>query len=246
MSANWYENFFHGVALDLWRQAVTPEQTRAEADFLERELQVSPGARLLDVPCGNGRHAIELARRGYRLSGVDLSEEFIREAQERSAAAGAEIEWILEDMRRLPWESEFDGAFCLGNSFGYLDHPGTEDFLAALARAMKPRARFVLQTGLVAESILPLRSPQEWWKAGDILLLVHKEYDIEEGRLNIDYTFIHDGQVETRPGSQGVYTVAEIRRMLARAGLRALSLFGDVAGTPYRVGSPGLLLVAQK
>jgi cyclopropane fatty-acyl-phospholipid synthase-like methyltransferase len=52
---NWYENFFHGVALDLWRKAVPPEHTKAEADFLVQALHCHAGSHLLDVPCGNGR-----------------------------------------------------------------------------------------------------------------------------------------------------------------------------------------------
>jgi len=78
---NWYEDFFHGVPLDLWRQAIPPEKTMAEADFLVKALRLDPGSHLLDVPCGNGRLAFELAKLGYRMTGVDISEEFIAEAR---------------------------------------------------------------------------------------------------------------------------------------------------------------------
>src|SRR6266568_7415380 len=72
--SNWFEDFFHGVANDLWRKCMSPEQTRAEADFLEQTFE--PRSRLLDVPCGNGRHCFELARRGCRMTGLDISTEF--------------------------------------------------------------------------------------------------------------------------------------------------------------------------
>ena len=65
MQSNWQETFFRGVALDAWRRIINPEMTRTEADFLERTLGVDSGAQLLDIPCGNGRHAIELAKGGY-------------------------------------------------------------------------------------------------------------------------------------------------------------------------------------
>ncbi len=71
MNPKWYESFFHGIVLDMWRAAASPEQTRLEADFLERALGLRPGARVLDVPCGFGRHSLELASRGYRPTGVD-------------------------------------------------------------------------------------------------------------------------------------------------------------------------------
>src|SRR6266480_2189897 len=82
--SNWYENFFHGLSLDLWRKAISPKQTKREADFLIKVLQCEKNSHLLDVPCGNGRLSLELARRGYRVTGVDLAEEFVEEA--RSAA----------------------------------------------------------------------------------------------------------------------------------------------------------------
>src|SRR5882762_7709685 len=84
--SNWYENFFHGLSLDLWRKAISPKQTKSEADFLAQLLECKADAHLLDVPCGNGRLSLELARRGCRVTGVDISEEFIEEA--RSAAEG--------------------------------------------------------------------------------------------------------------------------------------------------------------
>ena len=62
MHSDWETNFFRGIALEAWRRCVTAEITSTEADFLERALAIQPGANLLDVPCGNGRHAIELSR----------------------------------------------------------------------------------------------------------------------------------------------------------------------------------------
>ena len=73
MNPNWFETFFEGLALDMWRGACTPEQTAREADFLTDRLELQPGMTVLDVPCGNGRHTIELAQRhGERLRFADL------------------------------------------------------------------------------------------------------------------------------------------------------------------------------
>ena len=85
--SNWYQNFFHGLALDLWRKALPPEHTKAESGFLVQALQCGAGSHLLDVPCGNGRLSRELASRGYRVTGVDISEEFIEEASAMAASA---------------------------------------------------------------------------------------------------------------------------------------------------------------
>jgi SAM-dependent methyltransferase len=245
MQAEWYKDFFRGVALDVWRGAVPPEQTRAEADFLERVLERSPGARLLDVPCGNGRHSLELASRGYRTTGVDIAEEFVCEAQTR-AASGLQAEFLLGDMRHLPWQSEFNGAFCFGNSFGYTEHKGTMDFLSALSRTLQRGSRFVLETGLAAESILPKLQERGWVQINDILFLSARRYEAAESRLYIQYTFVRDDKQETREAWQQVYTVAEIRRLLEQAGLGTLALYSSLDQQPYQLGSPRLILVAEK
>lgn len=73
MYSKWFETFFDGLALDLWRSAVTSEQTAQEAEFLISRLKLQPGMSVLDVPCGNGRHAIQLAQHGVRMTGIDIS-----------------------------------------------------------------------------------------------------------------------------------------------------------------------------
>src|SRR5882672_6968715 len=100
--SNWWEHFFHGIALDFWRAAVSVEQTRAEADFLQQQLQIPGAGKILDVPCGNGRLSLELASRGFDLTGVDLASEFIEEARAESAERGLRVDWFNRDMRELP------------------------------------------------------------------------------------------------------------------------------------------------
>ncbi len=238
----WQSNFFRGVALDFWSLAMTPEITKTEVEFLERALKITPGARLLDVPCGNGRHAIELAKRGCRVTGVDLAAEYIEQARR----APVDSEWILGDMCDLPWSDTFDSVYCMGNSFCYLDAVAAPKFLQAVARCLKPGGRFALATGMAAESILPTLQPKRWHRTGDILTLSEARYDPAEGRLDVDYTFIRNGEVETRPTSSYCFTVAEIRRMHAAAGLETVELSPWGADGPYRLGAPGLLMVSQK
>src|SRR5437588_6245931 len=103
MTVNWWENFFHGVALDFWRAAISNEQTLAEANFIARHLQLSSDAKVLDVPCGGGRISFELAKRGLQMTGVDMASEFIDEARAKSDGKGGSIDWQQRDMRDLPW-----------------------------------------------------------------------------------------------------------------------------------------------
>src|SRR5262249_26056897 len=147
---NWWERFFEGVAVEMWLQALPPEHTMREADSLERLLGVSPGAPILDVPCGGGRLSRVFAERGYPVTAVDSSDGVLSDA--RSGDASRQVTWERRDMRDLPWHGGFDGAFCVGNSFGYLDDEGNAAFLRAVRATLKPGARFVLDTPMVLEN----------------------------------------------------------------------------------------------
>jgi SAM-dependent methyltransferase len=216
VQSNWYETFFHGVAVELWLNALPAEHTRGEADHLEKLLGGGSGSELLDVPCGAGRLSLELASRGYRVSGVDLSAEFLSHA--RAADPEGRVIWEQRDMRDLPWRDRFDGAFCCGNSFGYLDDEGNAQFLRAVAAVLKRGGRFVLETPMVIESLLPGLKDRPWFKAGDFHLLVRNEYDAVRGRLDIEYTFISNGRVEVRRGTHRAYTYRQLIELMEAAG----------------------------
>jgi cyclopropane fatty-acyl-phospholipid synthase-like methyltransferase len=255
--SDWYENFFHGVTLDLWRQAIPPQQTIAEAEFLIENLDCKHGSHLLDVPCGNGRLSFELAKRGYRVTGIDISEEFIAEAQASVAdppnppagAGGTDlttpIEFVLRDMRHIEGEAIYDGAFCFGNSFAFLEYADMEKFLSGIARALKPNTRFIIETGMAAESVLRKFEEEATDEIGDITFTTRERYLAEESCIESEYIFERDGKTETRLAKEWIYTVAEIRRMLARAGFVVLELYGSLKCDAYKLGSEELFIIAQ-
>jgi len=216
VQSNWWETFFHGVAVDMWLNAISPEHTSKEAAALTRSIGVRPGSELLDVPCGGGRVSLALAADGYRMTGVDLSSEFLAHA--RAADRDGRVGWEQRDMRDLPWRGRFDGAFCIGNSFGYLDDAGNEAFLRAVAQTLKPGARFVLETPMVLENLLPHLDARPWFRVGDIHLLVANAYDHCGGRLTIEYTFVRNGRIETRYGTHQAYTYRQLAALLDAAG----------------------------
>ena len=247
MQPEWFETFFQGVAVEFWNRAIPPALTLMEVDFLEKALATPSGASLLDIPCGGGRHSVELARRGYRMTGIDLSADFLSLARAGAGDGQVEVDFRHGDMRNPNVDAgAFDGAFCFGNSFPYLDRPGASTFLAALSRAIRPGGRLVIDTGCAAESILPTLLPQRWHRFDDIIVMSKASYIASDSRLDIDYTFIQDGKIETRPASSYVFTVAELTRMLADEGFEVVSLNGGFAGERYELGSPRLVLTAQR
>lgn len=246
MSDDWYRGFFDGIVQEMWRLATSEEATLDDVDFLERELGLEPGASILDAPCGHGRHAIELARRGYRPTGVDLAEGMIEAAKVAATERGVEVEWRHSDMRDLPRDGSFDAAFCFGNSFGYLGPAGNRQYLEAVSASLRPGGRFAIHTGMVAESVLPGLEERSWSPIGDLLFLEENRYDAAESCLETTYTFVRDGEVTTRTARHWIYTLRELRELLDAAGLPTVSLYASTDGDPFELGSQQLLLVAER
>lgn len=238
------EQFFSGMFVDCWRTVMPEEVTEQEADFLQQQLKLAPGARVLDVPCGTGRHSCALAARGFQVTGVDLSSTCLSDARALAARKGLSVTWEHRDMSDLPWNNTFDAAFAMGNSLGYADDDHDARFLCAVARALKPGGRFVVDYPAVAEALLPSFQERMWMPIGDMLFLREGRYNHLAGRIETEYTLIRDGKVEKKPWTQRVYTYLEVCRLLAAAGFTDPQAYASPTLEPFKLGSRGLLLVA--
>lgn len=241
-SEHWYRDFFTHDFNEFWRRAVPPEVTDAEVAFGLRCLGVAPPARLLDVPCGSGRHSLRLAAQGYRVTGIDLSADAIGHAQ----AMGGPAEFRCADMRELPDGDHFDGALCLGNSFGYLPDGAMAAFVAALARVLRPGARLLLDSAMIAEALFAGWQQGRDHALGDIRVASHSDYDVLAGRVRTRYRLTRGGVTTEQRVSHRVYTVRELAALLDSHGLRVEALHGGPDGAPFAIGSPRLWLVARR
>ncbi|MFD4641676.1 methyltransferase domain-containing protein [Lentzea sp. NPDC058436] len=234
---SWYTSFFTDLANGFWRGAVQPSQTSAEIDFVTG---LGAGPRVLDVPCGSGRHSIELARRGYSVTGIDISEEAIAHAR----ALAPSLDWRQGDLASLgSFGLTADLALCMGNSFGYLDHAGSLRFLRDLAEAAPV---LVVDYGCTAESILPSLPGEIRMSAGGVDMVAVNSYDVASARLLIDFTFSDGERTQRSTCVQHVYTAGELTRMLHGAGFSSVELFGDTDGSPFEIGGHRLLAVAHR
>ena len=245
--SGWWAQFYLGLCLEYVRHARDEEQTRAELGFIQEAMGLPTRARVLDVPCGNGRLALKMAALHCAVTGIDQSAELIASAKREAVERGLDIGLRQGDMRRLPEDGSYDGAVCLWNSFGYFDDIGNLEFLRAVSRTLKPGGRLALDTPLLETLLLDtVHEPRVWERADDLLALEERGYDHESGRLESTWTFIRDGQREVRGMSTRLYTYRELIAMLEQAGFGLHQAYGDLDLTPFELGAPWLYLVTTK
>jgi len=143
----WYEALFENYARK-YDEEVFVRGTLGECDFIEKEISHDKSIRILDVGCGTGRHVIELANRGYNVTGIDLSEAQLARAREKAEEAGAKVEFLLLDARQLPFRNEFDAAIMLCEGGFPLMETDEMNYqiLKGVARALRSPGRFIFTT----------------------------------------------------------------------------------------------------
>jgi SAM-dependent methyltransferase len=244
----WPIAFFDDDYLRIYRPMLTEERTRAETDFIEGALAPKPGSRMLDLACGIGRHAIGMAQRGYRVTGVDFNPRYLEIANAEARRTGVEVRWITGDMRSLPFEHEFDAIYSYFTSFGYYSDVENEQVIAQVARALAPAGRFLLDMSN-RDWILTHPLQRTWNQREDGALLM------EENTLELKSSRVVSRQILISPDgghrlakefNLRVYTYAELVALLGRHGLEVVAGWGGHDRSDYSTESRRLILLAAR
>ncbi len=224
MTTNNWQTFFDHHA-HLYMDEPFVRATHTEVDFLVQHLQLVPGMRVLDVGCGTGRHAVELAKRGYAVTGVDLSSGMLAEAQKVADAAGVHAEWVHRAAQDYQAPQPFDAVYSVcegGLSLLGQDDAFDRDLLVLrnIFAALKPG-------GCALVTVLN----------GMRFLKIYGEADVQAGRFD-PMTMVEHGTMEitTPQGKRSVptrergYVPTELRLMLQLAGFVVTHLGGGTAG----------------
>ncbi len=241
----WWETFFGKDYLKQYEYNV--ERTSGEVDGVETILHLRKGARILDLACGAGRHCVELAKRGYRVTGYDLSGELLKEARSAARTAKQDVAFVQGDMRELPYHGAFDAVINMFSSFGYFE--GVDEdrkVLAGVARALKVRGKFLMER--FNRESLAYELPLQGWRVGSdgSVILQEDTFDVLRGRYDTRQIVIDRNGTREHVGSVRAYTLPELKDLFDASGLPIHRVLGGLDLSPYHARSRRLILYAVK
>lgn len=245
---DWYRKNYDESYLRLYAPKLSVETAALEVDRIVERLDLAPGARVLDLACGQGRHALALAHRGFVVTGLDLSEFLLDQAKTQAARAGADVRFVRADMREIPFVAEFDAVISVFTSFGYLESEREDKrVLARIRRALVPEGRFLLET-MHRDGLLPRLELHAEERRPDGSVVSHdRSFDLGTSRLEDRATLVApDGGHFERSTSIRLYTLPELRGMCEEVGMRVDGWYGGFDGSPLTLASRRLALRATR
>jgi SAM-dependent methyltransferase len=239
----WWADIFDDDYMTLM-PVLNPRDIRREVDFIEKCLNVPKGCLLLDLCCGDGRHAVGLSRRGYRVVGVDLSLPMLARAGESAQEADQKINFIHGDMRDLGFDRTFDAVYCVGTSFGYFDEKTNFKVLEGVARALKPGAPFLLEVAN-RDHVIANQPNLTWFEGSGSVCMEETSFNYVTSRLDMVRNLIlgDDGRQVKHELSLRLYSLHELGTALQSAGFKVTQVAGHISTPNAFFGSDSALII---
>jgi SAM-dependent methyltransferase len=240
--SEWWRSWFGPGYLALYDDYLAG-RTPVEIDRLEALLALRPPLRILDLPCGQGRHAIELARRGYDVTGVDLSPFLLKVAEERARADGIRLHWLDGDMREPIAGERFDLVLNLFTSLGYFaDEADDRKVVDAAAAMLVPGGRFLLEV-INGERLMARFQEREWFTVGQAAVVERRSLDRTARRMVVERTVTTPDATEVNLHAIRLYDGRDVSGIMRSAGFGRVDLYGDWSGEALTPDSLRVLAV---
>ena len=223
-------------------------ETAEEVEFICETLELLQGATVLDLCCGQGRHSQLLADKGIKVVGLDSSRFLLTEAQKNGSSSQNRTHLIEGDARHIPLQPVCDAVINLFTSFGFFEDRDNKRVITAVAAALKPSGKFLLEHWNPYAVHQLDRTRNWWWISESLLALAEVEYDPASGRLS-DYRTVVDlstGTVQESVNRIRFYLPSELKEMLASASLKVSAMYGDFDYSPFLMESRRLITIAEK
>lgn len=242
----WWQSFFDETTGQIMFYEEAWQRAEQSCDALVSLLGLAPGAKILDLACGPGRFALPLAKRGFRVVGLDICEVYLEQARAKAKEHGLQIEFVHGDMRAVPFENEFDAVINLFTSFGYFEQE--EDHLQVLRevhKCLKPGGRFLLELQNRDWLIKNFR-PRNWQEYQNFFVLEESQMNFARNRIESRWIVLRGAERKEYTLSLRVFTLAELLELFAQAGLKVLGYYGGLQGESFNIEAKRLAILAER
>lgn len=238
---------FERLYLQEFRPVPTSEQVAYEVDGLVKLLKLAPYAPVLNLGYGPGQHAVELARRGFSVSALDVSDELLADARRSAESLGIPVKWIRRELHRIPFRGALDAVVTFASGFGCsLSVETDREILHAVYRALRPGGQVLLEV-VNRERLVRDFVPRRWSESEGVRVLEEQQWDLLTNELQARWIFLYPDRRElTRDSRIRVHPAHEIAAMFRDAGFSGVTAYGDFDGQPYSLSSPRLILVGRR
>lgn len=232
-------------------EVYSPHEAVEHVSFIERVLGLKPGARVLDVGCGAGRHTVELAARGYMATGLDIGEEALAVARRRARERGVSPTFTRGDILGAPFSGEFDAVVSVAGFLGVFESVDENcRILKNIRKALKTGGRFFIHVlnrdFVVAQHLAPLgKSVQQWQAWQERYVLEEWRFDMLTSQVHIRLVLLDGSAPREIEYPLRVYACHELRAMLEDAGFGVDAAFGGFDGQAVRASMRGLIITAH-
>lgn len=241
---NWTDEFF-GEEIAEFHRSIGPDFTARQVEFVLKRTGVPRGARILDVCCGEGRHALELSRRGYAVVGIDSNKDYLSRARHLARDESLPVEFVQMDARELLFGPRFELAINLWTSFGYYDDQTNASILQRMWRSLVSGGKIFMEMDN-RDNLMGHSMSTTQWRIDDRVTIVQEHnFDYSTSVNRSTWTFIRDGRVIKKfPYFIRVYSCHEIISLLKRTGFGSIEVFGDLKGNPISCDSSMIRVLA--
>ena len=222
--------------------------TEAEVDFIEEICNLVHGNHILDLMCGYGRHAIELGRRGYRVTALDNSTDYVAEIKSRVEKEGLPVESRIADVANTSFHGSYDAAICMGNSFAFFDEEAASQLLKNLASVLPVGAKFIINTWTIGEIAIRYFQEKVWHNVeGGYKYLTENKYLFNPARIEANSFIISpEGTMDVIKGVDYIFTISELQALLKKGGFEMKEIFCTPRKRKFVLGDPKAYIVAER
>jgi SAM-dependent methyltransferase len=222
------------------------EHAAKELDGMLGLLQLAPGAHILDLGCGVGRHSVELARRGFKVTGVDRTTSYLKQARERAVKENLEIEFIHSDMRAFMRPEAFETVINMFTTFGYFEDINDDrKVVKNMYDSLKPGGVFIIDTH-GKETLAKIFQKHNWEEHEGVFVLQDHMVSQNWSWMKNRWIMFRDGERIEHTVSHRLYAGSEMAALLNEGGFSRVDVYGGSDGRPYDENAQRLVAVGHK